>query len=104
MANYNLSDNVQDDWPFEVKGLKFRMRYPMTDEVEEIQKMARDIDTAQEEKREEDVERLSKKMEEYMYDFISGVDHETPIKEVLKSVNIKVMRNFNAMIRQELSI
>lgn len=110
MSNYNLSDNVEDSFNFDFtdketgKKLKYTMRLPITEEVEQVQEISTQLQTAQDEKREDDVKNLSKKLETFLYGFISPVEHETPIEETLSKQNIRVMRNFNSMIKTELSI
>ncbi len=103
-SKYNLTDNVKDDFPFEIRGLQYIMRYPITEEVEEIQKKSNALQEAQDSNDDAKIDDMSKEIEDYLYSFISPVEHETSIKEALKKENIKVMQRFNIMIREELSI
>ncbi len=105
MSNYgNISDNVADSFQFEVNGLKYDMRYPLTAEIDKIQELTRSAQVADEENRPEDVKKISNELETLIYGFIQPIDHEVTIKETLTNVNVRVMRNFNTMIRQELAI
>lgn len=104
MSNYNLSDNVNDGFNFELRGNKYTMRYPITEEVEQIQDITERLQAAQDAKDNDEAQKLSKQLEEYLYGFISPEGHDTPIREALLKENIKVMKNFNTMIKTELSI
>ena len=104
MSNYKLDDGVADYFNFELFNKKFRMKYPITSEVESIQELSAKIEDAQAENRKDEVKGLSTEMEDILYGFIEPVEHDTPIREVLKSANLRVMRNFNTMIKTELSI
>ncbi len=107
MSNYNLSDDVQDSFTFEMRGKKFEMRYPKTSEVEEVQKISNELDELDKKEGEIDkkaVKKLNDKLENYLYSFIQPREHEVSIQDALKDENIKVMRNFNKMIKAELAI
>lgn len=104
MSNYNLSDNVNDTFNFEIRNLKFTMRYPLTDEIESVQEITSQVREAEEANRNDEVKELTQKLESILYGFITPQGHETDIKEALKKENIRVMRNFNTMIKTELSI
>ena len=102
--NYILDKDVQDTFPFELGGKKYTMKYPITAEVEDIQDLSAKIATAQSEDRKEEVKELTQKLEDYLYGLIEPVEHDTSIRDALKSANLRVMRNFNTMIKTELSI
>lgn len=104
MSNYNLSDNVQDSFGFELRGLRYSMRYPRTEEIEKVQDLMAKLSEAQDQKNTEEVARVNEQIESYLYDFISPEDHDQPIRDALAKENIRVMRNFNKMIKTELSI
>lgn len=104
MSNYNLSDNVQDSFTFDISGKKYSFRYPTTAEIENAQELSTKIEEAQKEEREEELTKATQKLEDFIYGFITPVEHDTPVKEALKSENIRVMRNFNRMVKTELSI
>lgn len=104
MSTYNLSDNVQDTFTFELRGKKYVMRYPRTEEVEQVQAIMAEHEEAREKKDEDAVKAANNRLEDYLYGFITPEGHETPIKEALQKENVRVMRNFNKMIKTELSI
>ena len=99
---YNLTDNVNDGFKFDIRGKVFFMKYPTTEEIEELQKMSEetkkssDNGTASYED--------SQEVQEYMYQFITPVDHEVDIREALKTENLKVLQRFNSMVKAEFSI
>lgn len=99
---YNLTDNVNDGFKFDIRGKVFFMKYPTTDEIEELQKMT-DESKAASTSGETTLEE-QQKVQEYMYSFISPVEHETPIREAMKSENLKVLQRFNQMVKSEFSI
>jgi hypothetical protein len=104
MSNYDLSDNVDETFPFQVEGKKYVMRYPLTSEVDKIQDFSAKIEEATKEERTDEAKELGDKLQDFIYNFITPVDHEEPIKEVLERQNVRVMRNFNRMMKTELSI
>lgn len=104
MSNYNLSDNVQDNFTFELRDKKYVMRYPITEEVENIQSLTALIEEAATAKNDDEVKSLSNQLEGVLYGFITPEGHDVPIKKALQKENIRVMRNFNKMIRTELAI
>lgn len=94
MSQYNLNDNVQDSFSFVLGGFTYQMRYPTVEETESVQEA---LKKAEEQKDTEEVMGL-------MYQFISSEDKEAPaIAEAMKKQNIKVIQNFNAMIKAEFS-
>jgi hypothetical protein len=105
MANsYALTDNVEDTFPFEIRDKKYVMRYPITEEVEEVKALSNKITEAQEKDDKDEVAKLNDKLENFIYSFISPEGHDTPVKDALAKENIRVMRNFNTMIKAELSL
>ena len=99
---YNLTDNVNDGFNFDVRGKVFFMKYPTTEEIEELNRMteeskssAKDGEVSLEE---------NQKVQEYMYSFITPVDHDTPIRDAMKTENLKVLQRFNAMVKAEFSV
>ena len=99
---YNLTDNVNDGFNFDIRGKVFFMKYPTTEEIEELNRMteeskssAKDGEVSLEE---------NQKVQEYMYSFITPVDHDTPIRDAMKTENLKVLQRFNAMVKAEFSV
>lgn len=111
----DLTDNVEDGVGFDLRGKEYFLRYPLTHEVEEMKELSdavaeyqRDVDNADSQEAAEPFKEKAKeagdKLESFIYGLISAVNHETPIKEALQNENIKVLKNFNTMVRTELSL
>lgn len=99
--SYNLSDNVNDDFKFSIKDTEYVMRYPLVEEIETLQELSKEVDGETVEQK----EIREKKALDFMYQFVSGVKADSPkIDDILKTQNIKVMQNFNQMIKTEFSI
>lgn len=117
MSNYNLTDNVNDSFTFEVNGVSYEMRYPLVEEIEKMQDM---VTVSEDTKREivakknksEDTSELDKtlkvqneELNNWMYTFISPVKADSPdIKETMKKMNMKVLQNFQTMFKTEFGI
>ena len=92
MSTYNLNDNVNESFSFTLGGFEYQMRYPTVEETENFQKILAKSD---EEKNTDAV------MAE-MYSYISSDDEKAPpIAEAMKKQNIRVIKNFNEMIKAE---
>lgn len=92
--SYNLNDNVQENFEFQLDGHMYKMKYPTVEETEKVQEA---LKKAQESGDNESI--LSQ-----MYQFISTDDKDAPpISEALKKQNIKVIQNYNEMIKAEFS-
>ena len=102
--NYNLNDNVDDNFSFNVGGLNWQMVYPLTEELEEIEDMYYKIKELSEEKKKDEAQEVADKLNDKLYGLISPVDHEGNIREVMKKQNVRVLRNFNKMVATELAI
>lgn len=99
---YNLTDNVNDDFPFKIGGNHYKMRFPLVEEIEELQLL---IAKQQDADDEESKLHAAEATKEYMYSFISPTEKTMPsIAEALKKSNIKVMNNFNNMVQKEFGI
>lgn len=101
---YNITDNVNDGVKFDIRGKKFFLRYPLVDEVEELQRLADELQTSEKSEDESVRQEKSKQLESYIYNFVDPIEHDTPIKEALSKENIIALRNFNRMIKTEFSV
>jgi hypothetical protein len=102
MSSYtDLSDNVNNDFSFVLRGKKYTMKYPTTAELEDIQTLNTEYEAI--DKSSEEGKAMAETLSDAMYNFISGVDHDLNIKEELKKENIKVLQKFNHMIKTELA-
>lgn len=81
---YNLDEDAAEHFEFILQGNKYRMRYPTTEEIEQADKLETD-----------------EQKNDVVYEYISPVDNAPPVREVLKKVNIKVVKKFNQMVRTE---
>jgi hypothetical protein len=90
MQDYNLDDGVSESFKFSLAGHIYVMRYPTTEEIAEAQKIGDD-----------DADARTK----WLYGFVTPENSDDPgIEEALKKANIKVVRNFNAMIEKEFAV
>lgn len=103
---YNITDNVNETFDFFIRDKKYSMRYPTTSEMEELQTMTEEFQEARANiaTTPEEMKKRSDSIQDFMYSFISPIDHETSVEEALKTENVVVLRNFNTMIKSELSI
>lgn len=108
MSTYNLSDNVNESFEFEVAGKRFSMRYPLTEELDKIQDIYRKVAELDPNSTDEIVKAerkdLSEQVEKLLNSFIEPVGHEEDIDAVMKTQNVRVLKNFNKMISSELAI
>ena len=103
MSSYkDLSDNVDDSFSFSLRGKKYEMRYPKTGELEEIQELNTRYEAI--DKTSEEAKEIESKLTDAIYKYISPVGHDTKIKAALRQENIKVLKNFNVMIKAELAV
>ena len=118
-AKYDLSANVAESFVFKLKDeenreLSYQMRYPSAKDFEpskeidaKIAKLQKDIDSPDltDEYKEElrkQVEDLEKEKAGVFYKLITPIGHERDIQDVIESVNILVVKNFNNMIEREM--
>lgn len=87
---YNLNDNVSDDFEFQLGGKKYKMRYPL---IEELDKMQDILDKSDD-----------NKLMDYVYGFITPVGEAPNIKDTMQKQNVRLLRNFVTMIRVEFGI
>lgn len=93
----SLTDDVEDDFRFDIRGDIYSMRYPTMEEVEKLQELA-----GKAEKKNDSEASLDNEVFEYLYSFISPVNEGgLSIKERIKKENVKVMKNFFVMIQEE---
>lgn len=101
--NYNLTDNVNETFDFSVNDIVYIMRYPTVDEIENLQEKTKEITEKMEKggvTKEDEIQ-----VQQLMYDFISPQDPTSPgIATTMKKQNIKVLQNFNIMIKTEFGI
>jgi hypothetical protein len=87
-SDYNLDEQVAENFQFILGGFTYVMRYPTT---EEIQKGG-------------ELKDGSPEQQDWLYSFISCEDPKAPkIKEVMKKINVKKLQMFTKMITTEFS-
>lgn len=91
MSTYNLNDNVNDSFEFELAGHRYTMRYPTVEETEKIQGAVKEAD-----KDDNPMATLDS-----VYDLIEGQGDAPSIKKLLPKQNIRVLKNFTEMIKVE---
>ena len=103
MSNYNLTDNVNDSFSFSIDGIQYNVRYPLMEELEELQTLNAEIENKR--KKGELNPKDEMKVQEWIYGFItSEVEGSPSITETMKKQNFKVMQNFNTMFKTEFGI
>lgn len=101
----NLNDNVDDRFPFSVGGYDYDLRYPTLQELEPIVNLSNDRKIALDAGDNDKVAEIDKKMDEAFYGFIVPANaDQPPIKDVLKTQNMKVVNAFNKMIQEQLAV
>lgn len=104
MSSYkDLSDNVDDNFDFALRGKKYVMKYPKTGELEDIQKLNQEYEKI-EDKESLKAKDLEDQLSNAIYEYITPVDHDVQIKDALREENVKVLKKFNVMIREELAV
>ena len=92
MSTYNLSDNVKDNFQFQLGDFKYDMKYPTVEETEAIQKALKVGEEAGD----------SDAVLQEVYKLITSADEKAPkIDVVMPKQNIKVLQNFTNMIKVE---
>lgn len=99
---FNFNDTVSEVFQFEINGLAYDMRYPTQDEIRPFVKLATEYDSIKDTATPEQIEKVSSKMEDFIYGLISPVGHQTTIQETVKKCNIVVLRHLNERLIQEL--
>lgn len=103
---YTLTENTTDGVVFDLRGHQYFLRYPVVSEVETIQDLSEGIEDSAQLRKDnpEEYKRRNDELENFLYSLISPIEHELNIKDELQKENVKVYRNFNTMIKTELSL
>lgn len=122
MANYNLSQGVEDSFTFTLKDpdggkeLKYSVRYPSAAdfepsrdidvEINDLKDKMEDKETLLEAKKDlqKKIDALEEKKTAVFYSLITPVDHQVNIEDLIKRLPVKVMKNFNEMINKEFGV
>ncbi len=92
MTTHNLNDNVNDSFEFELNANKYVMRYPTLEEIQKLQDIIKEYPDD------------DQKVMEFIYGYITGPEGADDISKTLPKQNIRVIQNFNKMIKLELGI
>lgn len=99
MAKYDLTGSLETKFSFTIGDKEFEFRKPTVREMREVAKKFAGIE------QEEDTEVQTQKSDEAMaelYKFVSPVNHDTDLKELLDEQTVGVQVAFNEMIKKEL--
>lgn len=99
MAKYDLTGSLENDFTFAIGDKEFKFRKPTVREMREVAKKFAGIDT------EEDLDKQQTMSDEAMaelYKFVTPVEHDSNIKDVLDDQPVSVQAAFNDMIKKEL--
>lgn len=98
MNTYNLNDDTEEHFIFSLGGHSYRMRYPLIEELEEIEEINNKVSQDHD-------KQSAEAMNQKLYSFITPVAEDAPaIEEVMRKQNVQVVRNFLEMIRAEISL
>ena len=99
MAKYDLTGSLETKFSFAIGDKEFEFRKPTVREMREVAKKFAGID------QEKDVEKQTQMSDEAMdslYQFVTPVNHDGNLKEILDSQPVGVQVAFNEMIKKEL--
>ena len=105
-SRVNLNDNVEEVFGFTIGGKDYDFKYPTLTTMEPIQELYRKRQKAELDKSSEGVDNLSKiddELTEKFYELIIPVGHDTPIKEILTTQPLPVVKAFNKMVTDQLA-
>ena len=105
MSLYNLTDNVNKDFKFQIEGKSYTMRYPLLGEIENMQEITEKQKEAKDKNDKVIFDKLTEEINNFIYSFITPeIDGDEDIYTVLKKQNMRVMQNFTKMIKVELGL
>lgn len=104
MSSYNLTDNVNETFEFTISGVVYKMRYPLVSELETLKDLVDKNEKLEKEAKEANQPWENNEVRDYMYSFISPKETGEPIGEFLEKQNIRVMINFNNMVKSEFGL
>lgn len=99
MAKYDLTSSLETTFTFSIEGKEFVFRKPTVREMRALAKQFAQIE------QEENQEVAAQKSDEAMrglYQFITPVDHDANIEDLISNQPINVQVAFNEMVKTEL--
>ena len=106
-SRINLNDNVNDTYEFSIGGLDYDFKYPTMTDIEPITNLYNEREAESKKgtpESEARVKEIDNQIEDLLYGLVIPVGHSTPIREILKTQSIRVVKNFNEMLNQQLSL
>ena len=103
-SRLNLNDKIADHFEFTIGGVDFNLKYPTLEELEPVQAINSERAEAVSKNDTEAIARCDKKLEEVFYSLIYAVDGKSKIDDVLKKQPFPVVKKFNKMIAEQLSV
>ena len=100
----NLNDKVEPYFGFILGGVDFNLKYPTLEELEPVQKINTERAEAVRANDTEKIADCDKRLENIFYGLITAVDGTSDINEVLKKQPFPVVKKFNKMITEQLSV
>lgn len=120
MSTYKLSQGIDEGFEFSItdptdkKELRYNVRYPSASDFEPTKDIDEEIDRLKEKINSEDtlleekkscqtkIDELEQSKSKIFYNLVTPIDHDVEIEALLNRVNVRVVRNFNEMIKKEL--
>lgn len=99
MAKYDLTNSLETEFTFSIGGKDFNFRKPTVREMRGLSKHFSEIE--KEEDQDKQVEMGDEAMNE-LYKFVTPIDHDEKIGEVINNQPVNVQVAFNEMIKTEL--
>lgn len=99
MAKYDLTGSLEKDFTFSIDDKEFSFRKPTVREMRAVAKKFAGID--KEKNPDKQLEMSDEAMKE-LYSFITPINHEESIADVIADQTVGVQNAFNEMIKKEL--
>lgn len=101
MAKYDLTSSLETSFTFTIDGKEFIFRKPT---VREMRALAKGFSGISDEEDAEKQAELSDKAMNNLYDFITAVNHDANIADLMNDQPVGVQVAFNEMIQVELGV
>ncbi len=99
MAKYDLTEALETSFTFLIGDKEFTLRKPTVREMREVAKVFSSVDTDAEP---EEQNRASEEAMKKLYSFVTPLDHDSYIGDVMDDQPVGVQIKFNEMIKTEL--
>lgn len=105
-SRVNLNDNISDRYEFSIGGLDYDFKYPTLSDVEpitELYNQREKVESSDAADKEQKLAEIDNLLTDKLYGFIIPIGHSIPIKETLSKQSIRVVKEFNKMLTDQLS-